>query len=217
MSEYLIYKFTSPSGKSYIGQTKNLKRRIIEHKSKQGCIAFYNSIKKYGIENFNEEILESGLTLEEANDREEYWICKENTIFPFGYNLHTGGNNHKCSEETKQKMREAKQNISKETIKKMSISATGRKHSAETIKKMRNINSGKNNGMFNKKHSEETKQKIREARNKKYIVTFPDGHEVIVIGLTAFCRENNLDQGAMANVTNGTNKHHKYFKCRHYQ
>lgn len=36
---YLIYKHTSPSGKSYIGLTNNYQRRCREHKSSNICIA----------------------------------------------------------------------------------------------------------------------------------------------------------------------------------
>ncbi|MDD4242770.1 MAG: NUMOD3 domain-containing DNA-binding protein [Bacilli bacterium] len=203
MNNYLIYKYTSPSGKSYIGQTCNLRRRLIEHKNKNGCIAFHNAILKYGFENFIEEILEENLTLEEANERESYWIKTENTLAPNGYNLHTGGLNHTISEETRKRMSEAKQNISEETLRKMSISATGRIFSEETLRKMREVNSGENNGMFNKTHSEDTRNLMRDIKNKSYIITFPDGHEMTIIGLKKFCIEHNLDQGVMANVTNG--------------
>jgi predicted GIY-YIG superfamily endonuclease len=48
MKKYLIYKHTSPSSKSYIGQTKQYKRRCYEHQYYNGCIAFKNAIKKYG-------------------------------------------------------------------------------------------------------------------------------------------------------------------------
>lgn len=59
MAESCVYKFLSPSGKVYIGQTSNLNRRLIEHKyrSKKSNLKFYNSISKYGIDNHEIEVL----------------------------------------------------------------------------------------------------------------------------------------------------------------
>ena len=91
--EYLIYKHTSPSGKSYIGLTKNLHKRRYTHTTKNsGCKAFYAAIQKYGWDNFIHEILLDNLTLVEANDAEERLIMEHNTLAPNGYNLKTGGN-----------------------------------------------------------------------------------------------------------------------------
>lgn len=102
---YLIYKYTSPSGKSYIGQTNKLTRRISKHKqSNSPCINFRKAINKYGYENFKLEILVEHLTLDEANILEEQFIKEHNTIAPNGYNLTPGGLNHKKSEEQKQKI-----------------------------------------------------------------------------------------------------------------
>jgi len=44
----------------------------------------------------------------------------------------------------------------------------GLKHSEETIKKMRKVNSGKNNGMFGKTHSKETIEKMRKTKLGKH-------------------------------------------------
>jgi group I intron endonuclease len=97
MSEYLIYCHTSPTGKKYIGQTNNYNRRCSEHKTSKGCPAFHNAIIKYGWDNFNHEILDDGLSLEEANILEEFYISKYNSLAPNGYNLQTGGNNSRPS------------------------------------------------------------------------------------------------------------------------
>lgn len=120
MSEqtYCIYKHTSPSGKSYIGQTNNYKRRCSAHNGPvNGCRIFFNAIKKYGWGNFTHEILEDGLTLEDANIRESYYISEYNTLSPDGYNLKDGGNVSTFSQETKELM---------------SKKATGRKLTGDT-------------------------------------------------------------------------------------
>jgi group I intron endonuclease len=104
METYLIYKCTSPSGKSYIGQTKNLTRRLTEHKrSTSTCRAFHSAITKYELTNFTHEILMEGLSSEEANYWEPALILEHNTLSPNGYNLMTGGNNSTPSDETRAK------------------------------------------------------------------------------------------------------------------
>jgi len=98
--EYLIYCHISPSGKKYIGQTKNYNRRCIDHKyrKRKGCPAFFNAIQKYGWDSFTHIILKDNLTIDEANKLEEYFIKEYNTLAPNGYNLQTGGKNSKpCS------------------------------------------------------------------------------------------------------------------------
>ena len=121
-----VYKFTSPSGKSYIGITNNLRRRIAEHKrlSKTLKKAFYNAINKYGFDNFTFEILEEynikdkDKLLSKLNEMEMYYIDKYDT-FKNGYNSTLGGDgtkgmsgelnpfyNKKHTEEAKKKMSE---------------------------------------------------------------------------------------------------------------
>lgn len=105
MNNYLIYKYTSPSGKIYIGQTS----QKIYKRSRGGagyvhCIYFYAAIQKYGWENFSKEILKENLSLEEANYWEQYYIELYNsTNREKGYNITSGGNNHTFSEENKLK------------------------------------------------------------------------------------------------------------------
>lgn len=77
--------------KKYIGQTcRPIRERF-------GCNGshyinspkFYNAIQKYGWENFSHEVLEENLTLEEANEREKYYIALYNTVEE-GYNVYDG-------------------------------------------------------------------------------------------------------------------------------
>lgn len=143
-NNYVIYKFTSPSGKSYIGQTKNLIERIRQHQKTKRCRAFSSAIQKYGFENFTQEILKENLTIDEANQWEEFYIREHNTLFPNGYNLVTGGLNKIASEESKKRMSKAqagnKNNIgrrlSEETKRKIGIAHKGRVIPEETKRKM---------------------------------------------------------------------------------
>lgn len=60
----IIYKYTSPSGKCYIGQTVNENKRRYEHRykayyedGKDYNNPFYRAIRKYGWDSFKYEIL----------------------------------------------------------------------------------------------------------------------------------------------------------------
>lgn len=108
MNNYIIYKYTSPSGKVYIGQTS----QKIYKRSRGGagyvhCKYFYAAIEKYGWENFTREILKENLTLNEANYWEQYYIqFYHSNDRTKGYNITSGGNNHTLSEEGREKLSE---------------------------------------------------------------------------------------------------------------
>lgn len=92
-----IYKITnSINNKVYIGQTiTTLKHRFSQHKcsalNKERKNALYNAIRKYGIENFFIENIET-LPNNLLNQREQYWIKFYNS-YKNGYNSTIGGDN----------------------------------------------------------------------------------------------------------------------------
>lgn len=90
---YCIYKINYPNGKIYIGQSSDLKRRMLEHNNfKKAKLPCDLAIKKYGkIEEI--EILEEVKNTQDANEKEKYWInfYKSNNR-NIGYNLTIGGN-----------------------------------------------------------------------------------------------------------------------------
>lgn len=91
----IIYKITNKvNNKSYIGQTRyTLEFRWRQHQHKKDNTYFHNAIKKYGIENFNLEILEE-CSIENLDSREIYYISKYDT-FKNGYNLTIGGDGNR--------------------------------------------------------------------------------------------------------------------------
>lgn len=112
----VIYKFTNlVNGKIYIGQTKNsLRKRVISHLSqsnnnnKHKKHYFQRALYKYGLTNFDIEILET-CDYQNLNNREIYWINHFNTTDPeLGYNCTFGGqgnrNAYEISESTRQKI-----------------------------------------------------------------------------------------------------------------
>lgn len=108
---YTVYKHTNKvNGKSYIGQTKcqDLTRRWTGGHGYEGCPYFYNAIQKYGWNGFTHEILETGLTKKEADEKEIFYIKKfRTTENDYGYNIKHGGHHDgTITEETREKFRE---------------------------------------------------------------------------------------------------------------
>ena len=89
----LLYKLTSPSGKSYIGMTlRTMEHRMKEHRRTQfsGCRYLVNAINKHGFGNFTQEVLWEGEDTQ-TPEMERIMILEHNTLAPNGYNLKTGG------------------------------------------------------------------------------------------------------------------------------
>ncbi len=108
MYKGIIYKYTSPSGKCYIGQTtKTLKERAkFNGEGYMQCSLFYKAILKYGFENMQSKILENfqeedlDLLIIKLNEAEQYYIKFYNSMAPNGYNLREGGGNSIFSKES---------------------------------------------------------------------------------------------------------------------
>ena len=103
-----IYKITSPTGKIYIGQSTDLKKRENQYK-KLHCkqqIHLYNSVKKYGWENHQFDVIEY-CSEEELNCSERFWQDVFEVMGKKGLNCKLtkcGDKRLICSEDTKKKM-----------------------------------------------------------------------------------------------------------------
>ncbi len=173
------------TGKSYVGQTINYKKRIIYHKNSKNTY-IGRAISKYGWENFKQLIYYIPRILLDYYEIE--MIKKVNTISPNGYNLRSGGSHGlhtkesneknrlshigkipwnkglKMSEEFKNRYRGIKR--SDETKKKISEFKKGTKCSNKTRERMsesrkRYWKKLKEQG-YQFKHTEATKNKQRE-------------------------------------------------------
>jgi len=109
----VIYKLTSPSGKSYIGQTvRPFEERWGNHISsaklggKDKCALLNKAIRKHGSDNFKKEILYE-CNEELLNDLEMEMIWLHGTLAPNGYNLRLGGGGSGYSDISKLKMSES--------------------------------------------------------------------------------------------------------------
>jgi len=160
----IIYKLTSPSGKSYIGQTRQeLNNRLSVHSGPHStCRAIKRAIDKYGIEPFHVSVI-SSVDFEDADDMEINAIKYHETLAPNGYNLAAGGKYPAMSDETRAKMSrsslgkkkslQARINMSKanmgkklspETCARISSAKRGVKQSPETLLRILARNCPKN-------------------------------------------------------------------------
>lgn len=202
----IIYKVTNKiNGNVYIGQTMHsLKKRRSKHESnarmrKIEKSYFYKAIRKYGKENFDWDILEYCNSKYELDLAEEWYIRYYRTFIRFnvcnGYNLTMGGEGSAgrvVSEKTKQKISKSKFGIalSKEAIQAMSVRLRGKKKTKEHV------------------------ENVVAAKSQYWLVIFPSGQEKIIKNLSQFCRDFNLNSGAMYMVSWGQRNQHKGFKCK---
>ena len=176
-NNYCIYCHTNTiNGKKYIGQTKygeNPQQRWRYGSGYQNCEVFNKAIQKYGWDNFEHHILLDGLTQDEANYFEEFYIKLYHTCIIdkdcWGYNSTYGGDNSLVSDLTREKLRQSSLKLwnNEEYRKKVTYGRKGRKHSQKTKQLISNILSGRT-------LSEEHKQNLRK---QKLGISFSEEHK----------------------------------------
>lgn len=177
---YYIYRITNKiNGKTYIGQHKY---KELNDKYMGSGVNIRRAQKKYGMENFEKEILYSRIQYKETvDDMERFAIAKERALGKAEYNIRDGGGGcaeHNTSEETKRKMSESHKGKkhSEETRKKISESNKGKRHSDESYKRASEKMKGrtpwckgkKMNDSFRKKCGESHKGKAPWNKGKKW-------------------------------------------------
>lgn len=177
-----VYKITSPSGKVYIGSTRDeIKKRWKNYNSKS-CkkqIKIYNSIQKYGIKKHIFEVIWEG-NINEMFKMERIFGDKYEVLGKNGLNLKLPGYDDVpiiFSEETKKKMSYSRRGEKHHNYGKKASDET-RKNMSESRKKEKNHRFGKHItnehkeilriSKLGKKLSEETKKKISNALKGKY-------------------------------------------------
>lgn len=184
----LIYKLTSPSGKSYIGQTtRSFERRLQEHCQDNGCKILHAAINKYGIEEFLKEILvecdDSELDIYECQ-----YIKELNTLEPNGYNIRSGGSNGKHSELSKERMRQKKLGANNHNY--------GKPRSDQFKAILSEKKSGPNHHFYGKSFTEEHKLNLSKSHKKDnlpmYLVSIKARPETNQSGGYAVCNHPNL-------------------------
>lgn len=169
----VIYMYTSPSGKKYIGQTIREMKRKSQHKSEtsKSQTHFGKAIRKYGWENFKYEVLlrfrptEHKLKLKRVLDKLEKRYVKLHKSYDreFGYNLNKGGEGnigYAHSEESKEKIGEAAK-----------VRMEDSEYKDKIIENLTN---------HEKSKSETTKEKLsNNCKTKKQVYQYNDKLEVI--------------------------------------
>ena len=169
-----IYMWTSPSGKSYIGQSVDLQKRkgaFLRFGDRYGGEKINCARKKYNHKSlWNYTILEY-CDIDKLNECERYYIELYDTINN-GYNCESGGNENKIvSDESKQKMSEAK----KGKYCGENSPLYGKHLTEEHKSKLSKAKKGENNPMYGKHRDNETKDKIRLRHNKPVIQFTKEG------------------------------------------
>ena len=187
-----IYKITSPSGKVYIGEAINIRKRLKRY-FRLECVKqnkLYNSFLKYGVINHTFEVIEE-CDINDLKCRERYWQDHYNVLGKNGLNLILTSceNNIKIwSEDVKSKMIDKLKQRYRDGL----INAfKGKKHKKETIELLSKINKGCNNPSYGKRgkkahaygyrHTNETLLRMGEMRkggknpNAKIIIDYQTG------------------------------------------
>lgn len=186
-NNYCVYKHTcNLNGKFYIGITNNIERRWrcngIEykpHEGKEHFCRFWNAIQKHGWDSFTHEILEDGLSFEDACEREKYYISYfDSRNRDKGYNIAEGGNGGRIWIEHPRGMKgkhhsNKKKEQQRELMLKLNADGkTGPDHWKH----------GHPRGMLGKHHSEEFKERLRNIPSgehpsaKRIAIQYPNGH-----------------------------------------
>ena len=166
-----IYMWTSPSGKSYIGQAVDLDKRksnFLSFGTRYAGSKIDNARRKYSdIQYWTYTILEY-CDIDDLDEREEYYISLYDTMRK-GYNCESGGHENKImSDEAKQKMSKSKKGMYCGENNPM----WGKHFTEEQKRKISESRKGKccgeKNPNYRKHITEEQKRKISESRKGKY-------------------------------------------------
>lgn len=167
----IIYRYVSPSGKSYIGQTtdEQKRRNCFNDRKYYSGKRMDRAIKKYGAENFTYEVLYCGeyTTMNEAiadlNRKEQEYI----TLFDSyhnGYNMTLGGEGVRGLFPNPESVRKMRKNL-KAYYRTHANPFKGRKHSETTRKILSELASkrtGEKAAMYGKHLSDEQKQLLSD-------------------------------------------------------
>lgn len=101
----IYHLFNTETGKSYVGQTWDLKRRLRQHQSSNStCRLLREALSEYGFSKFILTILADIYSQDEMDRAETHFILELDTLSPNGYNLVAQGRGGLPSAETKEKV-----------------------------------------------------------------------------------------------------------------
>ncbi len=172
----VIYRYVSPSGKSYIGQTTDevKRRRCFNDRKYYSGKRMDKAIKKYGAENFTYEVLFRGeyetmdKAIEDLNRREREYIRQFNS-YHNGYNMTLGGEGVRGLFPTPDAVARMRAGL-REHYRTHPNPFQGKKHSKETRKILSELakqRTGEKAGMHGKHLSDEQKRNLSECAKQR--------------------------------------------------
>ena len=161
----IIYKTTNLiNGKIYIGQDTHNNPNYLG-----SGVLLHLAIKKYGKENFKKEIIDTGYTQDDLNEKEKHWIFfYQSTNKKIGYNLAIGGRgggygmNNPNKEIIKKKISDSLKGKEKTKEHCVNISKAKKGKRIENTEKMSISKRGNKNHMYEQGH------KIAGDKNGQY-------------------------------------------------
>jgi len=155
---FIIYQITNKlNGKIYVGRHSCDCQPC---KYMGSGVQIKNAIKKYGIENFEKQVLFSFDTENELIQKEEELVTEEFCKRKDTYNMIVGGPNGIKKGQI----------LSEETRRNMSVAFTGRKYSEKTRSRMsasaKIRQMGDTNSFYGKKHSDEAKKRMSDTQKE---------------------------------------------------
>lgn len=185
-----IYMWTSPSGKSYIGQSVDLtarKKVFFSFNHTYGGYKIDCARKKYNHKSLWDYKVLEYCDIDKLDEREVYYIELYNTVNN-GYNSDGGGNKNKI--------------VSDETRKKQGESHKGMRHTIEHNLKI--SESLKGHTLI---HTEETKDKMRLSHNKVVVQYTKEGEFVAEYESALIAKEKTgIDNGHIGACCRGERK-----------
>lgn len=190
----------------YVGQAKVIERRRLtylrEWAAADGKLTTNTrlaaAVKKYGAEAVSFRVLELVEDPGLLTERERYWYWHYKDLEQHGHyrvaNFVEPGENPMTSEEARRRHAEAQAELGKRRSSDpawLALQAeAGRRRSASPVWL-------------------EANRKAKAARAKTYIFRSPEGERVVVVNLTAFCRERGFNTGSMLLVQQGKRRSYK--------
>ena len=203
----IIYKITSSSGKSYIGQTimidskgksRDHMTRFEEHckeayNNQSGCVILNNAIRKYPKDSFQVEKI-TICHVHILDMYETFCIKFYNTLEPNGYNVREGGSNGRHSLLSRKRMSLSKMGNNNHNF--------GKPRSTKTKKAISDAKHGKKHHFYGKNLTQVHKKALSNVR-KKYDKSLPMYMCYVKARPTHYCSEGY----AICNHPNGKRKY----------